>query len=111
MIDLHCHILPGIDDGAANLGVSPGMAQASVADGVSVVVCTPHILPGLYHNAGPDRFCGAAFAGCSRAGRHSIAQGSFLPEMPNAGLIGCLTKGVSISWRRTPMILTGDLRI
>ena len=54
MIDLHCHILPGIDDGAANLGVSLGMAQASAADGVSVVVCTPHILPGLYHNAGPQ---------------------------------------------------------
>ncbi len=54
MIDLHCHILPGIDDGAANLGVSLGMAQASVADGVSLVVCTPHILPGLYHNAGPQ---------------------------------------------------------
>jgi protein-tyrosine phosphatase len=54
MIDLHCHILPGIDDGAANIGVSLAMAQASVADGVSVVVCTPHILPGLYHNAGPQ---------------------------------------------------------
>ena len=54
MIDLHCHILPGIDDGAANLGVSVGMAPASAADGVSVVVCTPHILPGLYHNAGPQ---------------------------------------------------------
>jgi protein-tyrosine phosphatase len=54
MIDLHCHILPGIDDGAANLNVSLGMAQALVADGVSVVVCTPHILPGLYHNAGPQ---------------------------------------------------------
>ena len=54
MIDLHCHILPGIDDGAANLGVSLGMAQASVAVGLSVVVCTPHILPGLYHNAGPQ---------------------------------------------------------
>jgi protein-tyrosine phosphatase len=54
MIDLHCHILPGIDDGAANLGISLGMAQASVADGVSVLACTPHILPGLYHNAGPQ---------------------------------------------------------
>jgi protein-tyrosine phosphatase len=54
MIDLHCHILPGLDDGAANLDVSLGMAQALVADGVSVAVCTPHILPGLYHNAGPQ---------------------------------------------------------
>lgn len=54
MIDLHCHILPGVDDGATSLGVSLGMARASVAAGVSVLVCTPHILPGLYHNAGPQ---------------------------------------------------------
>jgi protein-tyrosine phosphatase len=54
MIDLHCHILPGIDDGAADLSVSLEMARAMVADGVSVVACTPHILPGLYHNSGPQ---------------------------------------------------------
>ena len=54
MIDLHCHILPGIDDGAADLSVSLRMAQAFVADGVQVVACTPHILPGLYHNTGPQ---------------------------------------------------------
>jgi protein-tyrosine phosphatase len=54
MIDLHCHILPGIDDGAADLSVSLQMARAMVADGVSVAACTPHILPGLYHNSGPQ---------------------------------------------------------
>ncbi|MGA3308113.1 MAG: CpsB/CapC family capsule biosynthesis tyrosine phosphatase [Xanthobacteraceae bacterium] len=53
MIDLHCHILPGIDDGANDLSVSLDMAKASVAQGVTVVACTPHILPGLYHNSGP----------------------------------------------------------
>lgn len=54
MIDLHCHILPGIDDGATDLGVSLQMARAFVADGVTTVACTPHILPGLYHNQGPQ---------------------------------------------------------
>lgn len=54
MIDLHCHILPGIDDGAGDLSVSLEMAKRFVADGVSVVACTPHILPGLYHNTGPQ---------------------------------------------------------
>ncbi len=54
MIDLHCHILPGIDDGAADLSVSLKMARAFVADGVSTVACTPHILPGVYHNSGPQ---------------------------------------------------------
>src|SRR5215831_6543663 len=54
MIDLHCHILPGLDDGAADLSVSTEMAKAFVADGVLVVACTSHILPGLYHNSGPQ---------------------------------------------------------
>jgi protein-tyrosine phosphatase len=53
MIDLHSHILPGIDDGAADISVSMEMAKAFVADGVSVVACTSHILPGLYDNSGP----------------------------------------------------------
>jgi hypothetical protein len=208
MVDLHCHILPGIDDGAANLGVSLGMAQASVADGVSVVVCMPHILPGLYHNAGPQvasavqhlqdalgqegiplrlvagadvhmvpdliaglraglrsgripsiagsryvlvepphhtappqlesffsvcwsrdlfrsspilndstgfsivlrRFANWSAPGCGCKLRQDRSR-ELLAEMPNTGLIGCLTKGVSISWRPTPMILIGDLRI
>ncbi len=54
MIDLHCHILPRIDDGAADLATAIDMAKAFVADGVTVVACTPHILPGLYHNSGPQ---------------------------------------------------------
>ena len=53
MIDLHCHILPGIDDGAPDLATSLRMARAFVADGVHTVACTPHILPGVYHNTGP----------------------------------------------------------
>lgn len=54
MIDLHCHILPGIDDGATDLSVSIEMAKAFAADGVTIAACTPHILPGLYHNEGPE---------------------------------------------------------
>ena len=54
MIDLHCHILPGIDDGAADVSVSLDMARAFVSDGVSAVACTSHILPGLYPNSGPQ---------------------------------------------------------
>ena len=54
MIDLHCHILPGFDDGAADLSISIKMAKLLMADGVSAVACTPHILPGLYPNSGPQ---------------------------------------------------------
>ncbi len=52
MIDLHCHLLPGIDDGAADLEVALEMARLAVADGVTVVACTPHIMPGYYENTG-----------------------------------------------------------
>lgn len=54
MFDLHSHILPGIDDGAKDLGISLEMARMYVDDGVECVACTPHILPGLYHNTGPQ---------------------------------------------------------
>lgn len=50
MIDLHCHMLPGIDDGAPDLKTALAMARIAVADGIRVVACTPHIYPGLYDN-------------------------------------------------------------
>ena len=50
MLDLHCHMLPGIDDGAVDLDMAIAMARMSVADGVHTVACTPHIYPGLYEN-------------------------------------------------------------
>ncbi len=50
MIDLHCHMLPGIDDGPTDIGTSLAMARAAVADGIRIVACTPHIYPGMYEN-------------------------------------------------------------
>lgn len=52
MIDLHSHLLPGIDDGAADLAMAHEMARAFIDQGVEIVACTPHILPGVYHNTG-----------------------------------------------------------
>ena len=54
MFDLHSHLLPHIDDGAPDLETSLSMARAYVDQGVTCVACTPHILPGLYHNTGPQ---------------------------------------------------------
>ena len=51
MIDLHSHILPGIDDGAADIEMSVEMARLAVADGTSVLACTPHFMPGIYDNS------------------------------------------------------------
>lgn len=50
MIDLHCHMLPGIDDGAPDLAVALAMARMAADDGITTVACTPHIYPGLYEN-------------------------------------------------------------
>lgn len=63
MIDLHCHILPGLDDGPRDLETSLEMARMAVADGITTIACTSHILPGLYPNtsakliAATDRLC------------------------------------------------------
>jgi protein-tyrosine phosphatase len=54
MFDLHSHLLPGIDDGAADPNVALSMARAYADQGVLRVVCTPHILLGLYQNSGPQ---------------------------------------------------------
>jgi protein-tyrosine phosphatase len=54
VIDLHCHLLPGLDDGAQSLQVSLTMARKAVAQGVTDIACTPHILPGVYYNHGPQ---------------------------------------------------------
>lgn len=43
MIDLHCHILPGLDDGALDLDDSLALARQAQADGIEAVCATPHI--------------------------------------------------------------------
>lgn len=43
MIDVHCHLLPGIDDGPPTLDAALDQARAHVAAGVTEVVCTPHV--------------------------------------------------------------------
>jgi protein-tyrosine phosphatase len=50
MIDLHCHILPGIDDGAVDLKESIRMAKQANAEGIHTIVATPHHQNGRYNN-------------------------------------------------------------
>ncbi|AFV85153.1 tyrosine-protein phosphatase [Alteromonas mediterranea] len=51
MIDLHSHILPGIDDGARSLDIALEMAEQAVSCGISHMVCTPHIHMGYFDNS------------------------------------------------------------
>lgn len=45
MIDLHCHILPGLDDGARDLADAIEMIRRAAANGISTICATPHIRP------------------------------------------------------------------
>jgi protein-tyrosine phosphatase len=50
MIDIHCHMLPGIDDGPQGLEEALEMARLAVANGITQVVLTPHIHAGRHDN-------------------------------------------------------------
>lgn len=50
MIDLHCHILPGVDDGPKNIEDSIAMAKKAVSDGIKTIIATPHHKNGAYEN-------------------------------------------------------------
>jgi len=50
MIDLHCHLLPGIDDGPKTMPEAIAMAEYAVIQGITQCVVTPHIHPGYYDN-------------------------------------------------------------
>lgn len=43
MIDIHCHILPGVDDGPADTEQALAMARTAVKDGITDIIATPHI--------------------------------------------------------------------
>lgn len=51
MIDIHCHILPGLDDGPESLDEALEMCRRAAADGVKTIVATPHFMPGTYECA------------------------------------------------------------
>ena len=61
MIDLHCHILPGVDDGAPTLAEAVAMCRMAAEDGCEAMVATPHQRRGEWWNS--DREYLAALAG------------------------------------------------
>lgn len=81
MLDLHCHMLPAIDDGATDLSMALEMARIAWDDGIRTVACTPHIYPGMYEN--------------TQAGiRSAIAE--FQPHLEAAGLPLRLVVGADV---------------
>jgi len=50
MIDLHCHLLPGVDDGSKSMDISLKLATDAVKDGIDYALLTPHHMNGVYLN-------------------------------------------------------------
>lgn len=51
MIDLHCHLLPGIDDGPSTIDGALELAHAQVIAGIETVAATPHVAPAFPNSA------------------------------------------------------------
>ena len=60
MIDIHAHILPGVDDGPANMGEALALVQAAVDNDIDTVVATPHMLDGIYNATRDEIFTALA---------------------------------------------------
>jgi protein-tyrosine phosphatase len=79
MIDLHTHILPGVDDGVKTMDDAIAFARVAAADGVTTVVATPHYREGFYMNARPD-----VLAGVEALNGRLRAEGIALSVLPGA---------------------------
>jgi len=55
MVDIHCHVLPGVDDGSEDIEESLEMLRKSAASGVEIIVATPHLIRGVYETTFPER--------------------------------------------------------
>lgn len=44
LYDIHCHIVPGVDDGAVNLEEAVKMVEAQYKQGIRTIIATPHFL-------------------------------------------------------------------
>jgi protein-tyrosine phosphatase len=53
-VDIHCHLLPGVDDGAKDVEESLAMAWMAVADDTATIIATPHQLGNFGQNLGDD---------------------------------------------------------
>jgi protein-tyrosine phosphatase len=54
LIDIHCHILPGVDDGPSTKDESIAMARYALDQGIDTIIATPHALGGSFSNP-PDK--------------------------------------------------------
>jgi protein-tyrosine phosphatase len=107
VIDLHCHILPALDDGALDLEDAVGMARQADADGIETVCATPHIRHDhdvvITELAGRVAALNAALA--ERAVRARVVPGGEVAESAVAGLSDAELEAVSLGGGRRWILL------
>lgn len=103
MIDLHNHLLPGIDDGARKVEESLEFLRLARRDGVKVVVATPHMKPGVYDNGRETILQRVALV--REAARGDEAEGVTL--LPGAEVY--FTADLAARARRGELMTVGDI--
>ncbi|MEA4924841.1 MAG: CpsB/CapC family capsule biosynthesis tyrosine phosphatase [Syntrophomonadaceae bacterium] len=79
LIDLHTHILPGVDDGAQTVEESLAMAAIAIKDGITMVAATPHVIRGVFDNGKQD-----ILAKVDQLNQCLASEGMSLTVMPGA---------------------------
>jgi protein-tyrosine phosphatase len=106
VIDLHAHVLPGVDDGARDLAEAVEMLRAAALDGTRVVCCTPHAHGPDYDV--PPASAQAAFAALSAAAAAAgvaielrlAAENWYRPDLPTLAREGRIATYSSTGLRR-----------
>jgi protein-tyrosine phosphatase len=89
LLDIHCHILPGVDDGSRNMKESVAMLHEAQRVGIDRIVCTPHCRASHFH---PDRIAAA-----------------YRALQPRAAQLGIkLIQGYELHWRKLADIGVAD---
>lgn len=77
MIDLHTHILPGLDDGATSLSEAQRMLEIAAGDGITKLLATPHFMAGWFE---PEP--AQILAGVEQLNQYAIAKGLQIRVLP-----------------------------
>jgi protein-tyrosine phosphatase len=107
LADLHCHLLPGIDDGARDLADAVAMARQAADDGIGIVCATPHIRHDHDVRIGELRGRVAEVAAALSAERIPVqlTTGGEVAESALPGLTDDELEGVSLGGSRTWILL------
>src|SRR3954466_6687303 len=98
-VELHFHLLPGLDDGPRDLQVALALAREAVRDGTRLVTCTPHAAYG-----GPPA---AAAAGAPAAARGRV--GGVQGALRQAGIDLEVRPGAELAWHDVPALSGAEL--